>query len=180
MSGRGTWILIVVVLLVGGYVWFEGPLPSAPGGAPETAGSRPGPESVHPLVHFTPDDVLAVQLTRQTDTITTERRDGRWSAVSTPAVVDDFLHNLVGIGILADIPAADAELRDFGLQPPQGVIELKVRGLAEPVVLLIGDRNPTTTAVYVRLGHSGPVVLAGALVEWEFDKAFRALVPQRP
>src|SRR5262249_44117910 len=101
--------------------------------------------------------------------------DGHWN-VAADAMID-FVHNLLGIGVLVDIPAEQANLADFGLQRPQSIVRVALRGESTPIVLLIGDRNPATTGVYIRIGDNGPVVLAGALVTWEFDKAFKALEP---
>lgn len=178
MSWRGTAVLTLLLVIVGAYVWFEEAPPQGPGtpptllgeprsSAPATAASR--------LLDFNPDDVVAIHLEQDRQTRETARAGDTWQGVARPAAINDFLHNLVGLGKLLDIPADAAELKDYGLQTPHSVVQLHLRGRAEPLIIQIGDRNPATTGVYVRLGSNGPVVLAGALMAWEFDKAFRAL-----
>jgi hypothetical protein len=68
-----------------------------------------------------------------------------------------------------------ADLRDYGLRPPASILEIRLQDPAEPIVLEIGNRNPATTGVYARVNRRGPILLAGALVAWEFEKAFAAL-----
>jgi hypothetical protein len=134
---------------------------------------------MRPLLEFVPADVSAVRLERGGDAREAERDAGTWKGTSAPGVIDDMLHSLSGFGLLMEIPAGPTELTDYGLQPPSRVLQLRLRGRATPLVLQIGDRNPATTGVYVRLGVDGPAALAGALVEWEFDKAFRVLAPDQ-
>jgi hypothetical protein len=49
----------------------------------------------------------------------------------------------------------------------------------QQLVLLIGDRNPAATSVYVRVGEDGPVSIAGALLVREFDTAFAAITGRK-
>jgi hypothetical protein len=107
----------------------------------------------------------------------TQRSGDTWSKTANPATIKDFLTNLAQLAVLMDIPAGTTSLRDYGLDPPRSVVQLQISGRSTPLVLQIGDRNPSVTGVYVRLAEDGPVVLAGALVAWEFDKAFQALGP---
>jgi hypothetical protein len=67
-------------------------------------------------------------------------------------------------------------LREHGLEPPQGAVEL-TRANQPPILLLIGARNPPATGVYVRVGADGPVVLTGALLLWDLEKVERAFGP---
>jgi hypothetical protein len=175
MGWRGTAVLAVTAVVLGIYLWFEQtPHNNAPGsrgtlGAPWRQPTAP----MQPLLKFTPAEVTAIRLDHGGRTVETERRGGGWRRTEPPGAIDDFLQNLKQLAVLSEIPASAGDLKDFGLQPAQSILQLRLRGRA-PLVLQIGDRNPATTGVYVRIGE-GPVVLAGALVEWEFEKAFRAL-----
>ncbi len=177
---RGTAVLALLIAIAGGFVW-SGEIPPEQSGRP-TENLLGEPITVDPhqpvrrLLEFQPADVVGIRLERAGAARETERSGDTWTVASQSGAINDFLHNLSELAVLMDIPAGPAELRDYGLEPPQSILQLRVRGQpAAPLVLQIGDRNPSVTGVYVRIGKEGPVVLAGALVAWEFDKAFRAL-----
>jgi hypothetical protein len=180
MGARGTLILALLVVVVGAYLWLEHAPPETQRSNETLLGEPRAADPHQPLRHlvdFQPADVVAVQLQRDGATRQTERSGDTWSKTANPAAIKDFLQNLLQLGVLMDIPTGAGELRDYGLAPPRSVLQLRIGGRPTPLTLQIGDRNPSVTGVYVRLGADGPVVLAGALVEWEFDKAFRALGP---
>jgi hypothetical protein len=181
MGWRGTGVLALCVGLAGVLLWFEGPARQETASRALTfaAGVAPEPTAPTPrLLDFLPSEVVAVELEHGGLTRTAHRDGDTWEGTNASSVVNDFLHNISGLGVLAEIPAAPADLKDYGLEPPQSVLVLQLRDRAQPLVLQIGDRNPATTGVYVRIGDNGPVVLAGALVTWEFDKAFNGLAPR--
>jgi len=177
MGWRGTLILGFVVVVVGAYVWLEEPPSSS---SPTTAflgDSRalPTVQMIRPLLIFKPDEIVSVRVEQEGQVRAAERSGKAWAGCDEPDVVDDVLRNLSHLGVLAEIPAAPDELADYGLQPPRTVVELRQRDRPVPLVLQIGDRNPATTGVYVRIGDHGDVALAGALVAWEVDKLFGKL-----
>jgi len=180
MGVRGTLILALLIVVVGAYVWFEEAPSEAPGRSTDTLLGEPKAFDpnlpVRHLLEYQPADVWSIRLERHGQMRETERSGETWTTTN-PGAITDFLGNLAQLAVLMDIPAGAAELRDYGLDPPQGVVRLQTRGQPTPLVLQIGDRNPSVTGVYVRIGEDGPVLLAGALVAWEFDKAFRALDP---
>ena len=179
MGVRGTLILALLIVAVGAYVWFEEAPPEAPGRSTDTLLGEPKAfdpnQPVRHLLEYQPADVLSIRLERDGNMRETERSGETWTTTSPPGAITDFLGNLAQLAVIMDIPAGAAELRDYGLDPPHSVVRLQTRGQPMPLVLQIGDRNPSVTGVYVRIGDDGPVLLAGALVAWEFDKAFRAL-----
>jgi len=181
MGVRGTLVLALLIVAVGAYVWLEEVAPEAPGRSTDALLGEPKAfdpnKPVRHLLEYQPADVLSIWLERDGNIRETERSGETWTTTSTPGAINDFLANLAQLAVLMDIPAGAAELRDYGLDPPHSVVRLQTRGQPTPLVLQIGDRNPSVTGVYVRVGESGPVLLAGALVAWEFDKAFRALGP---
>ena len=181
MGGRGTLILALLILVCGALVWFEEERRDGSARPPETLLGEPRGvdpnQPVRHLIEFTPAAIVSVRLEHDGTVREAERAGETWPATSNPGAIADFLQNLSQLAILMDIPAGEGDLRDYGLNPPQSVIRLQVRGQTKPLILQVGDRNPSVTGVYVRLGENGPVLLAGALVAWEFDKAFRALGP---
>jgi hypothetical protein len=175
MGWRGTAVLAVVALVLGVYLWIEKPpredVPRS--GDILAAAPRQPTEPVRPLFAFTPAQVTGIRLERGGRVVEAESHDGSWRKTEPPGAVDDFLRNLTQLAIVSEIPAALGDLKDYGLQPARTRLELRLRD-QRPLVLQIGDRNPAATGVYVRVGD-GSVLLAGALVEWEFEKAFKAL-----
>jgi len=177
MGWRGTIVLVGLVIAVGAYLWLAD-APTTPAEKPGAMPRPPSAESGHALrklLVFEPADVVDIELQRAGQTHAVQRRDDAWQGAENPVDVTDFLHTLAEMGVLMDISASSKELADYGLDPPLGIIVLHLSGGAQPLVLQIGERNPATTGVYVRIGADGPVALAGALVEWEFDKLFKHL-----
>lgn len=82
-----------------------------------------------------------------------------------PDVPEGFLRTITGLTRLTQF--VDPAVAAFGLAAPRGSFAL---GGSSGVRVDIGDRNPTLTAVYVRLGDSPEVVLVGSVLLWEWDK----------
>ncbi len=139
----------------------------------EPRGEAPG-EKIKRLLEFDPTAITAIHLMRERDTLHVERTNGTWSGGVDPRLLDDFLRNLKDMAEIAPLQVEAGELKDYGLDPPHGMIELERTG-GPPVVVLLGQHNPAATGAYVQLGKNGPVVLTGALMLWEFDKAVKAL-----
>jgi len=176
MTARTTVLLLALIAVVGGYLWWEQSV-SPPPADTATAARRGGPPAgattpVRPFFAFQPDDVVRVQL-QQGDTTRAAVRtaSGGWPA---PAITD-LLGALANLGVLVEISSETDAAAQYGLRPPRSVVTIYQSGGASPLVLRLGDRNPPTTGVYVQVGIDGQIGLAGALVEWEFEKAFRAL-----
>jgi Domain of unknown function (DUF4340) len=97
------------------------------------------------------------------------RRDGQKWTVTEPAnakvtsdLVASFVENLTPE---KEVPIIDDAAKDFstyGLDRPHATITLKGKNILATV--LIGDRNPTGSSVYVRKDNSPQVVLLGASV----------------
>jgi len=178
MTGvRGTLVLALLVAVGAGILLYEG-APDRPGrpsqdplGPPAGADS---PEKVLPLLSFKPADITEVVLRSDGQVRVAKRQGGKWPETMPAGAVSDFLHNLSGLGELMRLDTSPDQLRECGLAPPQAEIELH-RQHGEPLVLLLGEHNPAATGAYVRVGRNGHVALAGALILWEFDKAYKAL-----
>ncbi|MFI5396855.1 MAG: DUF4340 domain-containing protein [Candidatus Binatia bacterium] len=182
MGWRGTVILALLVLALGTYLWFEPAPPRDLSRPDEVAGEVPTREptkAMSPLLDFTAADVAGIRFERGGRALETERAGGNWQETEPPGAIEDFLRTLGQMSRLAEMPTTGAELKDYGLQQPRETLQLRLRHQAEPLVLQIGDHNPATTGVYVRVGN-GPVLLAGALLDWEFDKAFKAVARLQP
>jgi hypothetical protein len=180
MGWRGTVVLVLLVLAVGIYVWTEEP-PAQPADNSTLLGEprHVDPDKLVPLLDFTPEEVLLVRLRRDGESREARRDDGAWSGSTKAGAVDDFLVNLASLARILDVPGSENDLQQYGLQKPHASIELHLRNRESPLVLEIGDSNPAATGVYTRIDRQGTVILAGALLSWEFDKTFGALAPER-
>jgi hypothetical protein len=134
----------------------------------------PPAEGVQKLLSFAPKEVRAIRLRRGSSILQTTRTDGGWTGTTRPDLLDDFLHDLLDLGVIMRFDVAPSGLTSHGLAPPRGEIEL-IRGDGPPIDLRLGDSNPPATGLYVQVGRGGRVVLTGALIQWEFEKAVNAL-----
>ena len=179
MRGRGTLLLVVALLAAAAWLYRD-----VTGGHPEaswrTIFAAPAPPlpaaDLKRLLAFDPAEVTAITLRRGDRTLRSERTADGWSGVQRPGDIDDFLVGLTELAEIIPIDVGEDALAAHGLAPPAGSIEL-TRHAAPPLVLLIGARNPPATGVYAQLGPGGPVVLTGALLLWNVDKAERAMAP---
>ena len=88
----------------------------------------------------------------------------------TDGRVGEFLSSLGGLVRLVDIgTAAEVSLSEFGLSPPGDRVLLE-DGDGGRTEILLGDRNPPLTGIYVEVMPGGDVVLVGAVLLLEIDK----------
>jgi hypothetical protein len=180
MGWRGTLVAGALLLIVALIFWLDEPpsgTPSRPGLPPAQQAGDSEPTPLAKLVDFQPAEVVGLKLVLDGQTRVTARQADGWMGSERSGLVDELLSDLTTLRALREIAAAPDELSHFGLQPPHSAIEVSLRGHSDPVVIVFGNRNPSTTSVYVRLGREGKVVLAGALLDWDLDKAFKSLAP---
>jgi hypothetical protein len=140
-------------------VLFEEPRPTPPGAG------------IKHLLDLDPATVTAIRLRHGDEQREVRRSGDNWQGANNRDVTD-FLQALQDLAEIMPLEVAAGDLGAHGLDPPQSIIELERSGAA-PLVLLVGGHNPPATAVYVQLGRGGPVVLTGALLLWDLDKATR-------
>ena len=105
------------------------------------------------------------------------RKDGGWIIEDPTGLapvpddrVDDFLASLGGtVSVIAIGDAGTVNLAEFGLDPPQGEIVLASADRKE-LRILLGDRNPPLTGLYVEVMPGGNVTLVGAVLRLELEK----------
>ncbi len=176
MGWRGTAVLGVALLGAAIYLYrdvtAEHPDASWRAVLDEPRPPPPGAQIKH-LLAFDPATVTAIRLRRGSQQWEAQRTGDDWRGVARAGDVDDFLRALLDLAEIMPLEVGARDLADHGLDPPQSAVEITRRD-APPVVLLVGRRNPPSTAVYVQLGPGGPVVLTGALLLWELDKIARS------
>ena len=179
MGWRGTLVLLVVVLGAALYLYQDvnaGRRERSWGAIFEEPRETPPGEQITHLLSFDAAAVTAITVRRGDKQWRAERTADGWSGAGRATDMNDFLHDLSDLAEIMPIELGPDTLRDHGLDPPQGSVELTRAG-QPPVLLLIGLRNPPATGVYVRVGADGPVVLTGALLLWDLEKVERAFGP---
>lgn len=178
MGWRGTVVLAILVALAATtFLLSERPAPQLPDstllGEPRFLQQEtPSPR----LIEFNPADVSQITLGFGDEVVTVERLGTTWRGAADARHLDDFLNAVRDATVISTFEG-EGQLEDYGLDAPMRRVLLHTdRG--DPIVLYVGERNPAGTAVYVRT-DDGPVSLAGALLVWEFDKAFAAVTGRR-
>jgi hypothetical protein len=173
MGWRTTAVLVAAVLIAGVIAWFDLHNEVSSGdwlGATEVP--APG-EGITRLLRLDPREVTAIRLQRGDVNVRVEHADGRWQGVARPEALVDFVHNVSQLAEIIRLDIEPAQRGEYGLEPPAAVIELE-RGEQPPILLLLGNHNPSSTGAYAQVGRDGPIVLTGAIALWELDKAIRA------
>lgn len=126
-------------------------------------------------------DVAGI-LMRRGDRQVRLRRDGEEWTVVEPAgaalprdLVTGFLQALLTAEEIEPIVTPTRDLRGFGLDGGGDLVELRVAGRGDPVVVTLGVPNPTGTALYARREADGAVVLIGRRVRDYEDMIHNAL-----
>lgn len=179
MGSKATAVLIALAVGLGVLLWLDEPPPAPVLQDPPTLLGEPrlrDPSQFVPLLEFHPADVVALRLQRGDVSIESKRAGGGWSPPLTGEQVEEFLRSMAAMGRVMQLPP-DSIPSDYGLDPPDTIVEFWLRQRETPVRLEIGNQNPAATGVYVRVGSTGPVILGGALISWEIDKLLRQETP---
>jgi hypothetical protein len=126
------------------------------------------------------EQIQALTLRRGEGVITVERNEKGWHVIEphgaqvTSALIASFVESLTVDKEVQIVDTAPGDLTPYGLAPPYSTVTIK--GTQDNVVttVLIGDRNPTATAVYARKENSPEVVLLGFSVKYYEDLIFEA------
>ena len=182
MGWRGTALLALALTVATVYAWYD--VASEPREVAERTflgGDRPPApgDDIKRLIDIVPTDVVGIHLQRGDFNARVTRSADGWDGIQRSQALDDFVNNIAELAEIARLDVQPGERRDYGLEPPAGVIELE-RAHAPPVTLLVGSHNPPSTGAYVQLDKNGPVLLTGAVLLWELDKAIRAVHESAP
>lgn len=176
MTPRGTVVLWSVVAMLGAYLWLT--QPQGHDRAHDGAEDEPAPSTGPLLLDLRPEDVTTLIITGAGDALRLRRAASDWRddhdlPWPTPGLVETVLETLAGTRVIALIEEVPSDLADYGLDPPQRsitVVTSVTGGAAGSLTLLVGDRNPAWTGVYVRVPPADRVVLIGSVLPWEIDK----------
>jgi hypothetical protein len=141
-----------------------------------------------PLVTLTAADVHEVEVTREQSGrkhLRLDRTDKGWDMVSAagsepipPERVADFLGAITSARVVLDLSDGAEKRADLGFDDPAAEVTLR-RTDGEPIRIVVGDRNPTLTGLYVQVFPGGQLSMVGSLLLWEVDK-LAALVTAQP
>lgn len=175
MGSRLTWALLALVAIAGALLWIDAESRTLVTAVLTGTPPEPEDEEFVPLLGFEPDDVRGIDLVTG-DVHVVLRRDGEGWGPAPATFVQYFLRNLTRVGRVAVIEAeGDDELSEFGLAPASRQVVLLFAGDTARVAIDIGKPNPPGTAVYTRIDGAGPVLIAGSVLIWEFDRLLERL-----
>jgi Domain of unknown function (DUF4340) len=171
VSWRQVLLLYVLLGLLGGEFWlFERRRVERPQGQPER----------ERFLALQPGQLREVRLRRGGRTVVTRRDADGWAVVEPagatipPDLIDAFATALTGAEEIARVGDAQADPRAYGFDERAVQVEI-IAETGEPVLVTIGETNPTGTAVYARRGGNPVVVLIGRNVRYYEDLIFQAL-----
>lgn len=156
MSFRNTVILLIVLIVLGGVVFWV----NQQGGAAADTDATPTPA---PLTSLTTSGVMSIKVEEGDKSITIEQQDDGWVIAGDspePAganKVTRALSNLTGLKptkTLSDIQ----NVADFGLEEPAWIITLAPKE-GDAIVFQVGDENPRGTARYVQIAGDSAIYL---------------------
>lgn len=135
------------------------------------------------------DAVREVRLARGGRHVLSRRDGAGWTVVEPPQapipsdLLSAFTNALAGAEEIARVGGPEAKLEEFGLDERAARVEVLAEG-REPLLVTIGDTNPSGTGVYARRGDAPEVVLIGRQVRYYeqliFEAASAGRVPAAP
>lgn len=168
MKFRSTWILVCILAAVAAYFFLF-----------EQRGRETEPPDAPDARHVLPygrDDVVRIELINPAgERIVIERSGEEWTIVhplrtrgSQPTIDAVLMQVVPGLKLetVRDVP----DLGDFGLDDPFATLILTARGRTHPDTICVGDKTPTSTRCYVRLGASRDVYITRELTHNVMNK----------
>jgi hypothetical protein len=114
-----------------------------------------------------PKDVEGLTIKRKDDTIKLKRAGDGWEMLepvktrANSGAVNEMVTGLATARVDREIDPNPSKPGDFGLEPPEALVTLDVKGQAAPLTLAVGGKNPTGVWVYAREGSKPAVVAIG-------------------
>lgn len=160
MSFRNTGILLIVLIVLGGVVFWV----NWQGGAPADTDATPTPA---PLTSLSTSDVTSIRIEQEDQSITIERHDDGWVIAGgslEPAGEDKVTRALDRLTSLKPTKTLDdvQNIADFGLDEPAWTITLTPKG-GDAIVYRVGDENPRGTTRYLQVAGDPAIHLVPKL-----------------
>lgn len=167
MTWRRITVYYLLSIILGGYYFvFEW----RPGGEKPRANARPVQQSR--FLPIAQSDVHELVLQNSTTRVHFRRNGEVWEVVEpvgakvTSALVSSLLENLTAEKEVQTVEQSATNLAPYGLAQP--FVTLEIKGATNNILatVLVGDRNPTASAVYARKESSPQVVLLGYSIRY--------------
>lgn len=166
--GRSTFILLVLALGFGGYLYF---VDSKRPVADENAKKK--------VFSYEADKINQLQVKSDTGEVTALHKDanGTWTIVQpsqAPAdrnSVSDVVTNLANLEEDRVVDENASDLKAYGLAEPRIDVTFHVEGDKEPKRILVGDKNPTNMGLYAKLPSNNRVFLVGSTLDTTLNKS---------
>lgn len=165
MTGRGTALLVAVLLGLVGYLWLV-----------EARHTRRPPASAEPppLLADGAGAAARIELYAGDARVTALRRDGGWvdgdGRPWSGTVVGDLVETLAALRPVMVIDADPEDDSAYGLGPAAQRLQVSAADGRPLLTLEVGERNPAWTALYARRAGERQVFLVGAVLRWELEK----------
>jgi hypothetical protein len=168
MTWRRVGIYYVVLALLGAYylaVERQSPAP-------------PPPPDRTQLVDVPLDRITEMRLVRGTERVVSRMEGGRWRVVEPAGarapsdLLGLLVQHVVEASAVEVVAQGGGAAEEFGLDGRAGRIELYPRGQRTPVTVALGARNPSGTALYVRVEGSPRILLVGSIIEYYAQRVF--------
>lgn len=130
-----------------------------------------------PFVEAVPERIDRVRMDIGDLSVQFDRTDDRWVVsqpenVSSPSdIVDAVVDSLTSIAPIEIVADGLEHEGQYGLMPPRARLRLEQQGEVVAVVVL-GELNPTRTAVYAKKSGKDEVVLLGLNAKYYMDLVF--------
>ncbi len=163
---KSTLLLVVFALGLGGFVYYY-EFKRTP---PKTA-----EDESKPAFSFHAEDVKSLEFVRSGQTISIEKRGGKWlitQPVETradPSVIEGIATELARAHISRTLPASPDRLTAYGLTNPEVTLDLRLQNGAKHQVKL-GSKDYTGASVYGIVDENKDVALLPAALFSDIDK----------
>jgi hypothetical protein len=159
MSWKSLTVLVVLAAGLGGFLAYDSYYLTPKREKTTSAKGR--------LWTIEPKDVETLTIKRKDDTVKLKRTADGWEMLepvktrANAGAVNETVTGLATARVDREIDPNPAKLSDFGLEPPEALVTLDVKGQAAPLTLAVGGKNPTGVWVYAREGSKPAVVVIG-------------------
>jgi len=174
MTWRRIAVYYLLSIVLGGYFLVS---------RPRSEGTLAGPtkrstDQSARLLPFARDDIQELTLRSDEGAVTAHRTGQIWTVLSpaeakvNSALVTSFVENLTADKEARIVAESPSDLAAYGLAPPYATVVIKGKNTDEVETVLIGNRNPTGSAIYARREKAPQVVLVGYSVRSYADLIF--------
>ena len=168
MSWKTLTVLVVLAAGLGGFLLYDSYYLTPRREKAQSAKGR--------LWTIEPKDVETLTIKRKDDTVKLKRAGDGWEMLepiktrASAGAVNETVTGLATARVDREIDPNPAKPADFGLDPPETMVTLEVKGQAAPLTLAVGGKNPTGVWVYAREGSKPAVVVIGESVSRDVNR----------